>query len=84
MGNFLSLLKIQFISLFNTNKLLKKFGKKNASLILAGVGVLAVALIFGIGYFYSWTLSFAVNPVEYLPSMLSLAVCVCLIFSFAT
>lgn len=84
MGNFLSLLKIQFISLFKTNKLLKKFGKKNASLILAGVGVLAVALIFGIGYFYSWTLSFAVNPVEYLPSMLSLAVCVCLIFSFAT
>ena len=84
MANFLSLLKVQFISLLSTNKLLKKFGKKNATLILTGFGVLAFALIFGLGYFYSWTILMVSNPVEYLPSMLSLAVFVCLIFSFAT
>ena len=84
MANFLSLLKVQFISLLSTNKLLKKFGKKNATLILTGFGVLAFALIFGLGYFYSWTIFLVSNPVEYLPSMLSLAVFVCLIFSFAT
>ena len=84
MANFLSLLKIQFISLLSTNKLLKKFGKKNATLILTGFGVLAFALIFGLGYFYSWTILMVSNPVEYLPSMLSLAVFVSLIFSFAT
>ena len=83
MGNFLSLLKIQFISFFKANKLLKKFGKKNAALILTGFGVLAFALIFGLGYFYSWTILMVSNPVEYLPSMLSLAVVVSLVFSFA-
>ena len=87
MNNLLSLIKIQFLSLFGINKIANKKKGKNASAIgLLGVGLFFVALICAIAYFYAKIFAKMYvemgKPQQFLPTIFALISVICLVFSF--
>ena len=87
MNNLLSLIKIQFLSLFGINKIAnKKKGKSASTIGLLGVGLFFVAIIVAIAYIYAKmfaeTYVMMGKPQEFLPTIFALISVICLVFSF--
>ena len=88
MNKFLTLLKVQFLSLFGINKMMHK-GNKKVGAIGLSLGTLAIgALIAGVAYVYAGMFieAFALtgNLGAFLPTILSFCAIISLFFSFYT
>lgn len=88
MNKFLTLLKVQFLSLFGINKMLHK-GNKKVGAIGLSLGIVAIgALIAVVAYVYAGMFieAFALtgNLDVFLPTVLSLCAIIALVFSFYT
>jgi len=87
MNNLLSLIKIQFLSLFGINKIAnKKKGKSASAIGIVGVGLVFVAIIVAIAYIYAKIFAELYveigKPQQFLPTIFALISVICLIFSF--
>ncbi len=87
MNNLLSLIKIQFLSLFGINKLAnKKKGKSASTIGIAGVALVFVAIIVAIAYVYAKMFAemyvMMGKPQKFLPTIFALISVICLVFSF--
>ena len=89
MNKLLSLLKVQFLSLFGINKIAhKKKGKAGGYAGFLGTALLLCALVVGIAYLYAkmFAETYLVlgKQKEFLPSIFALIAIACLVFSFYT
>ncbi len=87
MNNLLSLIKIQFLSLFGINKIAnKKKGKSASAIGIVGVGLVFVAIIVAIAYIYAKIFAEMYveigKPQQFLPTIFALISVICLVFSF--
>ncbi len=89
MNNLLSLIKVQFLSLFGINKIAnKKKGKNTGVLGILSVGLVFVAIIVAIAYIYAKAYAeiyFVMGKSEeFLPTIFAVVSIICLVFSFYT
>lgn len=87
MNNLITLLKVQFLSLFNINKIAnKKKGKAKGVFGIFGVLLLFVALIIAVSYVYAKMFAetyLAIGKTsEFLPTIFAVISIICLFFSF--
>lgn len=86
MNNFLSLLKVQFLSLFGLNKIANKKRRNSKKFGILGLAILFSALIVAVAYVYLLSfLEIAVmsgSEQNFLVSVFSLSAIICLMFSF--
>ncbi len=87
MNNLLSLIKIQFLSLFGINKIAnKKKGKSASTIGTLGVGLVFVAIIVAIAYIYAKMFAemyvMMGKPQQFLPTIFAMISVICLVFSF--
>ncbi len=87
MNNLITMLKVQFLSLFNINKIAnKKKGKAKGFVGVFGIILLFILLIVVISYIYAKMFAETYlalgKPSEFLPAIFALVSVLCLLFSF--